>query len=115
MTGAPDDIEIAVPPPPKPRKAKAAKAAVMALARKAKGDPAALRLALDAVTALINGPRLSRDTQAARLEAAGVAVGPGFNTYEAKGHGIKASGTAGERGALANWCNAARRKLAQEG
>lgn len=122
MTDTPDtgDITIKVDPPPKaPRGRKAPVEATAPArkppARKPKGDPAAIRAALDAVQAMLDGPRRSEDERAAVLEAAGVSVGPGSNTYAAKGHGIVATGTAGPHGALANWCNAARRRLLATG
>lgn len=109
------DITIKVDPPPKAPRARAAEADAPAKPRQPKGDPAAIRHALELVQTLLNGPRRSQDEQAAMLEAAGVSVAPAFNTYAATGHGIRATGTAGERGALSNWCNAARRRLSQEG
>jgi hypothetical protein len=109
------DLTIQVDPPPKaPRGRKAEADGAAPKVKNAKGDPATIRHALELVQTLLDGPRRSQDEKAAMLEAAGVTVGPAFNTYAATGHGIRATGTAGEHGALSNWCNAARRRLMED-
>lgn len=74
-------------------------------------DPAQLRALIARIDAEADAPHL-RAALIAELEAsAGLSLAFTSGTYRARMAGITATNTEGERGALKNWANAARRRL----